>query len=277
MSLFKPRNLGKIRLIVCLGLLALFMSGVEATDFALAAKKNAVLQKELNWAFGSETQHGWYLYAPLIQRTIHTEAKIDSTAFAKALSGWQKQQGLPADGILNHETWMKMVSAYQSDRLSGANRSQVFTGLETVPSSYFYDPLRPADLRKVGQETLSAYHKMVAAAKKDLSGGVDFSRNWLKIISSYRTPEYQAQLRKQSPNASRAALGINSPHFTGRALDLYVGGMPVGTDDQNRAIQVNSAVYQWLVKNADRFGFKPYFYEPWHWEYNPSTVIAQAP
>lgn len=255
----------------------MFMSGVEATDFGPAAKKNVVLQKELNWTFGGETQHGWYLYAPLIQRTIHTEAKPDSTDFARALSAWQKQNGVPADGILNHETWMKIVSVYQSDRFSGANRSQVFTGLETVASSYFYDPLRPADLRKVGQETLSAYHKMVAAAKKDLSRDVDFSKNWLKIISSYRTPEYQAQLRKQSPNASRAALGINSPHFTGRALDLYVGGIPVGTDDRNRAVQVNTAVYQWLVKNADRFGFKPYFYEPWHWEYNPSTVIAQAP
>lgn len=277
MFLFKARNLGKIRLIAFLGLLGLFISGVEAADFAVAAKKNSVLQKQLNWSFGGETQHGWYLYAPLIQRTIHTEAKADSTDFAKDLSAWQKQQGLPADGILNHETWMKMVSVYQSDRFSGANRSQVFTGLETVPSSYFYDPLRPADLRKVGQETLSAYHKMVAAAKKELSRDVDFSQNWLKIISSYRTPEYQAQLRKQSPNASRAALGINSPHFTGRALDLYVGGTPVGTADQNRAIQVNTAVYQWLVKNADRFGFKPYFYEPWHWEYNPSTIIAQAP
>ncbi|MCI0614202.1 D-alanyl-D-alanine carboxypeptidase family protein [bacterium] len=277
MLLFKPGNLRKIRLIVCLGLLGLFISGVEAADFALAAKKNAALQKGLNWSFGGQTQHGWYLYTSLIQRTIHTEAMTDSTDFAKAISNWQKQNGLPADGILNHETWMKMVSVYQSDRLSGANRSQVFTGLETVSSSYFYDPLRSADLRKVGQETLSAYHKMVAAAKKDLSRDVDFSKNWLKIISAYRTPAYQAQLRKQSPNASRAALGINSPHFTGRALDLYVGGIPVGTDDHNRAIQVNTAVYQWLVKNADRFGFKPYFYEPWHWEYNPTTFIAQAP
>lgn len=258
--------------------LLLFKTGVEAADssFAPAAKKNAVLQKELKWSFGGEIQHGWYLYTALIQRTIHTEANPDSAQFSKALSEWQKQNGLNADGILNSETWMKMVSLYQSERLTGANRAQVFKGLELVPSSFFYDPLRPADLRKVGQETLAAYHKMVAAAKNDLGSDIDFSQNWLKIISSYRTPEYQAQLRRQSPNASRAALGINSPHFTGRALDLYVGGKPVGTDDQNRSIQVNTAVYQWLVKNADRFGFKPYFYEPWHWEYNPSTLFAQV-
>jgi hypothetical protein len=274
MILFKPRN----SFLLFVLLLLVRLTGVEAANpsFAIAAKKNAELQKGLTWNFGGTTQRGWYLYTALIQSTIHTEARPDSEQFSKALSAWQKQNGLHADGVLNSETWMKMVSIYQSNRLSGSNRGQVFTGLEVVSSSFFYDPLRPADLRKVGQETLAAYNKMVAAAKKDLARDVDFSQNWLKIISSYRTPEYQAQLRKQSPNASRAALGINSPHFTGRALDLYVGGMPVGTDDQNRATQVNTAVYQWLVKNADRFGFKPYFFEPWHWEYNPSTVMAQA-
>lgn len=275
MTLIKAKNLA-VFLGLFIFLLLICRPAAQAADFAVAAKKNAALQNELSWSFGGETQHGWYLYSALIQRSIHTEAKPDSPQFSKALSVWQTQNSLSADGILNYGTWMKMVSAYQADRLSGANRGQVFTGLEVVPSSFFYDPLRPVDLRKVGQETLSAYHKMLAAAKKDLSHDVDFSQNWLKIISSYRTPEYQAQLRKQSPNASRAALGINSPHFTGRALDLYVGGKPVGTEDQNRSIQVNTAVYQWLVKNADRFGFKPYFYEPWHWEYNPSTLIVQA-
>jgi LAS superfamily LD-carboxypeptidase LdcB len=280
--LFKT-NSRKVRVIVSLGFfvcLLLFsplMDAADSSSFAPAAKKNAVLQKDLTWTFGGRTQHGWYLYTALIQRTVQNEAKPDSIDFSKALSQWQKQNGLTADGILNHQTWMKMVSIYQSERLSGTKRTQAFTGLELVSSSYFLDPSRPADLRKVGQETLAAYHKMVAAAKRDLSHHTNFSEKWLKIISSYRTPEYQAQLRKQNPTASRAALGINSPHFTGRALDLYVGGMPVGTDDSNRAIQVNTAVYQWLVKNADRFGFKPYFYEPWHWEYKPTTLIAQAP
>jgi LAS superfamily LD-carboxypeptidase LdcB len=277
------QHIRKMRLIVSLGtfvcvlLFSSFSHAQDTSSFALAAKKNAVLQKELNWTFGGKTQRGWYLYTALIHRTIHNEAKSDSVDFSKALSQWQKQHGLQADGILNLQTWMKMVSIYQAERLSGTNRTQVFNGLELVPSSYFYDSSRPADLRKVGQETLAAYHKMVAAAKKELTTDVDFSKNWLKIISSYRTPEYQAQLRKQNPTASRAALGINSPHFTGRALDLYVGGMPVGTEDSNRSIQVNTAVYQWLVKNADRFGFKPYFYEPWHWEYKPTTILAQAP
>lgn len=74
-------------------------------------------------------------------------------------------------------------------------------------------------------------------------------------------------LRERNPKSGRAGLAVNSPHFTGKALDLYVGGEPVSTDDRNRAVQTGTPVYRWLVKNAERFGFYPYFYEPWHWEY----------
>ena len=119
---------------------------------------------------------------------------------------------------------------------------------------------------------------MIAAASKDLGKELKFTANgelapdekFLRIISAYRSPEYQAQLRKREPNAGRAALAKNSPHFTGQALDIYVGGEPVTTKDVNRAIQVQTPAYKWLVKNAHKFGFYPYFYEPWHWEYVPS-------
>ena len=107
---------------------------------------------------------------------------------------------------------------------------------------------------------------MLAAAIDDLK--LEHSSSYFKIISSYRSREYQENLRRKSPNAGSAGLAVNnSPHFTGRALDLYVGGDPVDTKDANRAIQVNTPAYRWLVKNAERFGFRPYFYEPWHWEY----------
>jgi LAS superfamily LD-carboxypeptidase LdcB len=108
---------------------------------------------------------------------------------------------------------------------------------------------------------------MIAAAHGDPSLKLARGDKYLKIISSFRTPEYQNQLRQKSPTSGTAGLAVNSPHFTGRALDLYVGGDPVDTKDANRAIQVNTPAYRWLVRNAERFGFRPYFYEPWHWEY----------
>ena len=93
------------------------------------------------------------------------------------------------------------------------------------------------------------------------------SEKYFKVISAFRSREYQDELRRKSPYAGSAGLAVNSPHFTGRALDLYVGGDPVDTRDANRAIQVKTPAYRWLVRNAERFGFRPYFYEPWHWEY----------
>jgi LAS superfamily LD-carboxypeptidase LdcB len=106
---------------------------------------------------------------------------------------------------------------------------------------------------------------MIAAAAEDPSLMLG---QYFKIVSAFRSREYQDELRRKSPNAGSAGLAVNnSPHFTGRALDLYVGGSPVDTRDSNRAIQVNTPAYRWLVRNAERFGFRPYFYEPWHWEY----------
>jgi hypothetical protein len=104
---------------------------------------------------------------------------------------------------------------------------------------------------------------MVAAAGQDSSlklqvasnGELSIAEKRLKIISSFRSKDYQAQLRRQSPNAGRAGLALNSPHFTGRALDLYVGGEPVDTRDSNRSIQVNTLVYKWLVKTPRASAF----------------------
>jgi len=59
-----------------------------------------------------------------------------------------------------------------------------------------------------------------------------------------------------------------SPHHTGRAIDVHVGG-EISKDKKNVAYQRQQPAYQWLVCNAARFGFYPYQVEPWHWEYNP--------
>jgi len=242
--------------------------------FDAAATRNNALRYELTWAFGGKQQHGWYLYVPLISRTIATEKDSATVDFAGALSRWQKSAGLAPSGILDDETLYKFVSDWQSVRLKDKTPAQP-SQLLLAPTSDFYDTTRPEELRQVERETYAAYKRMVAAAIEDTSlglkgtaaGGLAPEEKYLKIVSSFRSREYQDGLRRQSPNSGRAGLAVNSPHFTGRALDLYVGGDPVETKDSNRAIQVQTKAYRWLVKNADRFGFKPYYYEPWHWEY----------
>ena len=169
-----------------------------------------------------------------------------------------------------------MISAFQAHRIkdrAAPPPDQLVTG---SPED-FYDPSRPEDLRRVERQTYAAYKRLVAAAVADSSLKLAIRRNGelapsekrLKIISAFRSQEHQERLRKQEPTAGRAGLARQSPHLTGRTLDLYVGGEPVETKDQNRLLQTSTPIYRWLVRHADKFGFHPYFYEPWHWEYIP--------
>ncbi|HKG21129.1 MAG TPA: D-alanyl-D-alanine carboxypeptidase family protein [Blastocatellia bacterium] len=249
-------------------------TGAASSAFSPAAIQNSQLQTSLNWGFGGKTQRGWNLYLPLISATIDTDKDCATGDFALALSRWQKERGLGPHGILDDGTWSRMVSTWQENRIKDRSYPSP-EDLVTAPSSMFFDPSRPEELRRVERRAYDAYLRMVAAAVSDPSldlsasegGGLAPDEKYFKIISAHRSREYQDQLRKQSPDSGRAGLAVNSPHFTGRALDLYVGGEPVSTKDENRAVQVRTRAYLWLVKNAGRFGFRPYFYEPWHWEY----------
>jgi zinc D-Ala-D-Ala carboxypeptidase len=231
-----------------------------------AAAENALLRNDLSWTFGGKPQRGWYLYDLLIGKTLNVDPDSITDNLSSTLAKWQKRKGLSPNGVLDERSLMAMVSQWQGDRLKTkvyADPSQ----LTTAPPADFYDPSRAAELRQVEHETYAAYRRMVAAALSDPNLNLKPTDRYFKIVSAFRSRDYQEQLRRQSPNAGSAGLAVNSPHFTGRALDIYVGGSPVDTKDSNRAIQVNTSAYKWLVRNAERFGFRPYFYEPWHWEY----------
>jgi len=238
-----------------------------------AEEQNRRLKDRLRWTFGGKQQRGWAIYVPLIQQLIGTDEDAASAGFAASLARWQKRQGLGASGVLDKATLMRMISTWQGQRVRSSAYPQP-DQLVTVPATEFWDSSRADDLRKVERQTYAAYRRMLAAAVADSSlqlasqgGELAPSEKYLKIISAFRSRKYQERLHKLEPGASRAALAVNSPHFTGRALDLYVGGEPTITKDPNRALQTQTRAYRWLVRNARRFGFCPYFYEPWHWEY----------
>jgi zinc D-Ala-D-Ala carboxypeptidase len=248
-------------------------------DSKSAIEKNAQLKDNLKWTFGSKNQIGWNIYVPLIQKLIGANDQPQTEKFAIALSKWQQTSNLEANGILDSETLNQMIQFWQSQRLNSSVYPEP-DDLFTAPIADFYDSTRSVELLKVKRDAYDAYKKMVAAAiadkslnlKTDRSGNLAADEKMLKIISAFRSREYQEKLRQKSPNSGRAGLALNSPHFTGCALDIYVGGEPVTTKDENRAIQIETPVYKWLVKNAEKFGFYPYYYEPWHWEYAPKNL-----
>ena len=249
----------------------------RSSEFGKAAVENSRLRNSLQWTFGGKAQNGWNIYVPLISDTIGTDSGPDSAEFALAISKWQERSGLASTGVLDRDTLESFTKYWQSQRLGRAGLS-LTDSLLVAPIGEFFDPTRSPDLLQLERGTYAAYKRMIAAAAKDLrrelkitnSGVLASDEKFLRIISAYRSPEYQESLRKKEPNAGRAALAVNSPHSTGHALDIYVGGEPVKTLDSNRLVQIQTPAYKWLVKNARRFGFYPYFYEPWHWEYVPN-------
>lgn len=246
-----------------------------APQFAEAARKNLETETTLKWLFGKRPQTGWYLYKPLIAATIGVAPDAAPDRFAEALARWQRSTGLAPTGIFDEDTMFAFVGEWQKHRLFSRGIA-ASTELVVGRPADFYDPSRAETLRQIDRETYDAYRRMVQAAAADpalklktADGMLAPDEKFLKIVSAFRTREYQQKLREASPNSGRAGLAVNSPHFTGRALDLYVGGEPVSTADENRRVQINTPVYLWMVKNAGRFGFRPYFYEPWHWEHVP--------
>jgi uncharacterized protein YcbK (DUF882 family) len=249
---------------------------VKPAKFSSSAAENARLRYALNWTFGGKAHSGWEIYSDLIAHTVNAPAGGDSPEFAEAVSQWQAKNAITADGVIDEATLGTFVKFWQSRRF-GKSAFPGEDALVQLPASDFYDPSRAPELRKLERQTYTAYRQMIAAAARDLSREIKFTstgelapeEKYLKIVSAYRSPEYQAELRRKQPNAGRAALAVHSPHNSGHAIDIYVGGDPVSTKDANRALQVKTPAYRWLVKNAHKFGFYPYFYEPWHWEYVP--------
>jgi LAS superfamily LD-carboxypeptidase LdcB len=243
-----------------------------------AITRNVESRLGLEWSLSGRNQRGWVIYESLIRRAIGVDEGTSDSAFAVAVARWQKERGLRQTAVLDKETWYAMIGEFQANRLKD-RRYPSSEQLMVVPARESYDPERAEELRQVEKSTYAAYKRMIAAALKDKTlklnktsaGELDPDEKFLKIFSAFRSREYQDKLRRAEPNAGPNALAKNSPHFTGRALDLYVGGEPANSSDANRLIQSQTRVYKWLVRNAGAFGFRPYFYEPWHWEYVPNT------
>ncbi len=124
--------------------------------------------------------------------------------------------------------------------------------------------------RLLRRDVLDAYRAMAAAARAEVPE-IAAEPELLRVFSSFRDPEADAARCARDGNCDGLRRAACSPHRTGTAVDLYVGhlqGMGVdSTDAHSRRHMSQTPTYRWLVKNAGRFGFVPYVYEPWHWEW----------
>ena len=135
--------------------------------------------------------------------------------------------------------------------------------------------------RLLRRDVLDAYRELVAAARVEVPE-VANDPELLQIFSGFRDPEADAARCAQQGNCDGLRRAACSPHRTGTAVDLYVGQVAgLGVDNTSSASRLHMTrgpTYRWLVRNAGRFGFVPYVYEPWHWEWvSPTGGYVGAP
>ena len=244
-----------------------------APAFSDAAAMNAASVDEAAWSVFGRPEIGWRIYAPLIAHEIATACGPEQPGFARALSDWQRRHGRPANGIMDPDTlkamnilWLRRRPFVAANAHGDCPAPPPPSGLAVAAPSEGY-LTKPIQLRAAA---LAAYRQMVAAARADLPSMAADPR-LLTIFSGYRDPAQDALNCARDGNCGTIAKAHCSAHRTGLAMDLFLGAAPgfppESSADANRLFQSRSDVYRWMVANAGRFGFVPYPFEPWHWEW----------
>ena len=147
-------------------------------------------------------------------------------------------------------------------------------GLVTVNA---YGTERSTGSHNLTPEALASFRALRAAAK-----AAGFSTGLLRMTSSYRSPERQAELAAkaiakygEAAAGKWVALGL-SEHITGRTVDFYLG-IPSTSDNAKSGAFEMQPVYQWLKEAAPLYGWNPYPNEPWHWSYNVAAGSVAGP
>ena len=242
--------------------------------FAAAAEANADSATGAQWSVFGRPEAGWEIYTPLIGHELAVACPPDSQSFAAALAAWQVAHRLPSSGAMDEATLRALDLAWLTRRpfvaASGHGHCPdpppLASLATTAPAEGYLG--KPVQLRP---GALAAYRRMAAAARAE-DARIAADPKLLTIFSGYRDPAADAAdcaLKQDCGTPVRA--GTCSAHRTGLAMDLYLGAAPGyppdSAADPNRLFLSRTPAYRWMVANASRFGFAPYAFEPWHWEW----------
>ncbi len=247
-------------------------SGGDA--WAGPAFANAISVYSLEWAPFGSSESGWETYLPLIQKELGTDCAPTTPDFAVALAAFQGRYALVPTGQFDQATFQVFRGLWQERR--PFIRARLLDICPDPPPirelGYLEAPEEHADrlTRLLRRDVLEAYRRMVAAARAEVPA-VAANPELLQIFSGFRDPEADAARCAAQGNCDGVRRAVCSPHRTGTAVDLYVGQAPgLGVDNTSPASRLHMSrgpTYRWLVQNAGRFGFVPYVFEPWHWEW----------
>lgn len=122
-------------------------------------------------------------------------------------------------------------------------------------------------------QTPRRMHRLAAAALRAMVEAAAEDGLELKAQSGWRAhrwkslAHYNGEMKRRYGSVSRGRrlVAYQSPHETGLAVDF--GSEGLFPTSRTRKQQFSSPGFAWLEANAWRFGFHPYQYEPWHWEF----------
>jgi len=254
-------------------------TGLETCEAGLAgaAQQNRESLHLSTFATFGRSEVGWEFYEPLIAVEIGTRCRAATPAFASNLAAWQSARGLGHAGLMDEATFSAMMAAWQKRRpfvaanMHGCPSPPPEASLAVVPVDESYGGktllLRPA--------ALAAYGRMLAAARAE-EPGLASDRQLMTLFSAYRSVGSDAARCASDDNCQGVVRTTCSAHLTGLAIDLYLGAAPGyrpdSSDDANRLYISRGEAYRWMVVNARRFGFVPYAFEPWHWEWTGELI-----
>ncbi|MBN8552885.1 MAG: D-alanyl-D-alanine carboxypeptidase family protein [Caulobacterales bacterium] len=242
------------------------------TWYEAAAGNRRTLQT-LDWQpFGRET--GWETYLPMTQQEIGTRCAASTPGFAQALAAFQGRYGLQADGRFGPSTFEVLKGIWQERRPFVMARVRgecpAYPERQTLGEFDWREETiqRPG---RMGQPVaIAAYRRMVRDARTEVPE-LAANPNLLTVYSTYRHPDIDGVRCEDEANCDGLRRASCSAHRTGWAFDINVGEAPgygiASTNAYNRLVQSRGPAYRWLVRNAARYGFVNYIYEPWHWEY----------
>lgn len=251
--------------------------------FSDAAAANSITLYAMEWnPFGSR-EMGWEAYVPLIQQEIGAACDPTSQAFAENLAAYQQQHRLNPSGQFDAATFAVFRGIWQERRPFVMARVRGECPAPPPLSELGYLTLGEEHAerltRLVRKDVLEAYRAMVAAARAEVPE-IAATPELMQIFSSFRDPEADAARCARDRNCDGVRRAVCSPHRTGTALDIYVGNLQdYGVDSTNwhsRRYMSETPAYRWMVKNAHRFGFVPYVFEPWHWEWTGVSFDVAA-
>lgn len=245
----------------------------SAASWYEAAAGNGRTLQTMEWQpFGYET--GWETYVPMTQQEIGTRCAPSTPGFAQALAAFQLRYGLPADGRFGPATFAILKGVWQERRPFVMAR--VRGECPAYPERHDLQEFdrteetlqRPG---RMGQPVaIAAFRRMVRDARAEVPE-LAADPLLLTVYSTYRHPDIDGVRCEDEANCDGLRRASCSAHRTGWAFDINVGEAPgygiASTNAYNRLVQSRGPAYRWLVRNAGRYGFVNYIYEPWHWEY----------